>query len=92
MARSEKHLTLHGCRMQSLTTYILKQVLAQAFLRRVLGGSLVSNPSLLLLVIAFARRGETCDLRTNPLEGKRDDGITNVYQTYGKKIPQQGIG
>ncbi|KAL2320227.1 hypothetical protein Fmac_029196 [Flemingia macrophylla] len=36
--------------------------------------------------------GETCDLRTNPLEGRGDDGITNAYQTYGKKIPQQGIG
>ncbi|KAL2341531.1 hypothetical protein Fmac_009471 [Flemingia macrophylla] len=36
--------------------------------------------------------GETCDLRTNPLEGRGDDGITNAYQTYGKKISQQGIG
>ncbi|KAL2347531.1 hypothetical protein Fmac_001531 [Flemingia macrophylla] len=31
-------------------------IVGDAFLRSVLGGSLVSNPSLLLLVIAFARR------------------------------------
>ncbi|KAL2322197.1 hypothetical protein Fmac_026576 [Flemingia macrophylla] len=47
---------------------------------------------LLIALYAKPMESETCDLRTNPLEGRGDDGKTNAYQTYGKKIPQQGIG